>query len=492
MIRNGPVASQFSTKWGGVDYNKPGHSMIGLHANAGITFDLSAIREATGIKELRFNSVAGYGGRTTTPSAEFRVLLDSKLMAHKRLGRKDAAPIDFEIPQDARFLTLISTDGGNGYSHDQISFGDPRLVPANPPSLGATDRKRFEELRKEKARLEKQLAALGEPPEFYGVVSQSPPVVKVLYRGNPEAPKDEVTPGTLSWVNVLEADLGTNETPEHDRRAALARWITNPKNPLTRRVIVNRLWQWHFGQGIVDTPSDFGFGGGTPSHPELLDWLAEELLTQKWSLKAIQRIILNSSVYRQVSNTTHGSKEDADNRLLWRQNPRRLDAESLRDAILATSGKLNLQAGGPGFRDFKYIEAYAPIYKYVTPDIPELWRRSIYRFVVRTTPHEFLTTLDCPDPANLTPKRLVTTTPLQALTLSNNPFMLKQANYFAERLKQEAGEKPAAQVRLGFGLAFGRPPSTEEQKAAEITIRKKGLFALCHVLLNANEFVYLD
>ena len=492
MIRNGPVASQFSTKWGGVDYNKPGRSMIGLHANAGITFDLSAIREATGIKELRFNSVAGYGGRTTTPSAEFRVLLDSKLMAHKRLGRKDAAPIDFEIPQDARFLTLISTDGGNGYSHDQISFGDPRLVPANPPSLGATDRKRFEELRKEKARLEKQLAALGEPPEFYGVVSQSPPVVKVLYRGNPEDPKDEVTPGALSWVNVLEADLGTNETPEHDRRAALARWITNPKNPLTRRVIVNRLWQWHFGQGIVDTPSDFGFGGSTPSHPELLDWLAEELLTQKWSLKAIQRIILNSSVYRQVSNTTHGSKEDADNRLLWRQNPRRLDAESLRDAVLATSGKLNLQAGGPGFRDFKYIEAYAPIYKYVTPDIPELWRRSIYRFVVRTTPHEFLTTLDCPDPANLTPKRLVTTTPLQALTLSNNPFMLKQTNYFAERLKQEVGEKPADQVRLGFALAFGRPPSKEEQRAAEITIRKKGVFALCHVLLNANEFVYLD
>ncbi|MDE0577870.1 MAG: DUF1553 domain-containing protein [Opitutales bacterium] len=492
MIRNGPVASQFSTKWGGVDYNKPGHSMIGLHANAGITFDLSAIREATGIKELRFNSVAGYGGRTTTPSAEFRVLLDSKLMAHKRLGRKDAAPIDFEIPQDARFLTLISTDGGNGYSHDQISFGDPRLVPANPPSLGATDRKRFEELRKEKARLEKQLAALGEPPEFYGVVSQSPPVVKVLYRGNPEAPKDEVTPGTLRWIKALGTDFGTNETPEADRRAALARWITNPKNPLTRRVIVNRLWQWHFGQGIVDTPSDFGFGGSTPSHPELLDWLAEELLTQKWSLKAIQRIILNSSVYRQVSNTTHGSKEDADNRLLWRQNPRRLDAESLRDAVLATSGKLNLQAGGPGFRDFKYIEAYAPIYKYVTPDIPELWRRSIYRFVVRTTPHEFLTTLDCPDPANLTPKRLVTTTPLQALTLSNNPFMLKQTNYFAERLKQEVGEKPADQVRLGFALAFGRPPSKEEQRAAEITIRKKGVFALCHVLLNANEFVYLD
>jgi hypothetical protein len=492
MIRNGPVASQFSTSWGGVDYNKPGRSMIGLHANAGITFDLGAIREATGIEEMRFNSVAGYGGRTTTPSAEFRVLLDGKLMTHKRLGRKDAAPIDFQIPKDGRFLTLISTDGGNGYGHDQISFGDPRLVPANPPTLADQDQKHLEKLRKEKARLEKELDALGEPPEFYGVVSQKPPVVKVLHRGNPEAPKDEVTPGTLSWVGVLEKNLGTNDTPETDRRAALARWITHPKNPLTSRVIVNRLWHWHFGQGIVDTPSDFGFGGSTPSHPELLDWLAEKLLAQNWSLKAIQRIILNSSAYRQLSHTTHGGKEDADNRLLWRQNPRRLDAESLRDAVLATSGKLNLQAGGPGFRDFKYVEAYAPIYKYVTPDKPELWRRSIYRFVVRTTPHEFLTTLDCPDPANLTPKRLVTTTPLQALTLSNNPFMLKQAGYFAERLKQEAGEQPAAQARLGFSLAFGRHPSEEEQRAAETTIRKKGLFALCHVLLNANEFVYFD
>jgi hypothetical protein len=492
MIRNGPVASQFSTSWGGIDYNKPGHSMIGLHANAGITFDLAAIREAMGITELRFSAVAGYGGRTVTPSAEFRMLLDGELMAQKRLGRNDSVPIDFEIPQDVRFLTFISTDGGNGYGHDQISFGDPRLAPAKPPSLEAKHLKRLKELRKEKSRLNKQFAALGEPPEFYGVVSQKPPVVKVLYRGNPEAPKDEVTPGTLRWVEALETDLGTNETPEADRRAALARWITNPKNPLTRRVIVNRLWQWHFGQGIVDTPSDFGFGGSTPSHPELLDWLAEELLARKWSLKAIQRIILNSSAYRQVSHTTHGAKEDADNRLLWRQNPRRLDAESLRDAVLATTGKLNLQAGGPGFRDFKYVEAYAPIYKYVTPDRPELWRRSIYRFVVRTTPHEFLTTLDCPDPANLTPKRLVTTTPLQALILSNNPFMLKQAGSFAERLQEKAGTQPAAQVRLGFALAFGRHPSTEEQRAAEITIRTKGLFALCHVLLNANEFVYID
>jgi len=492
MIRNGPVASQFSTKWGGVDYNESGHSMIGLHANAGITFDLAAIRRATGITELRFSTVAGYGGRTVDPSAEFRVLLDATLKAHKKIGRNDAVPIEFEIPKDARFLTFISTDGGNGYSHDQISFGDPRLVPAKPKDLTDKDIEQLDKLRKKQRRLKKELTDLGEPPKFYGVIPEKPPVVKVLHRGNPEAPKKAVNPGTLRCVNAINPDLGSNESIEADRRGGLARWITHPKNPLTRRVIVNRLWQWHFGRGIVDTPSDFGRGGGIPSHPQLLDWLAEELSGQNWSLKAMHRLILNSSTYRQTSNRTHGARADGDNRLLWRQNPRRLDAESLRDTVLATSGKLNLKPGGPGFRDFQYIEAYAPIYKYITPDTPELWRRSIYRFIVRTTPHEFLTTLDCPDPANLTPKRLTTTTPLQALTLSHNPFMLKQAGYFAERLQTEAGEAPAKQIRLGFALAFGRPPTPEEQRAAKNTIQKQGLFTLCHTLLKANEFVYVD
>ena len=492
MIRNGPVASQFSTKWGGVDYNKDGHSMIGLHANAGITFDLAAIRKATGITGLRFSTVAGYGGRTVEPSAEFRVLLDASLKVHKKIGRNDAVPIEFKIPKAARFLTFISTDGGNGYSHDQISFGNPRLAPTKPKNLTANDRQRLEDLRLRKVQLEKKLTALGEPPEFYGVLPEEPSPVKVLRRGNPESPQKEVTPGTIGWVNALSPDLGTNKTPEAERRSALARWIIDPKNPLTRRVIVNRLWQWHFGEGIVDTPSEFGRGGGTPSHPQLLDWLAEELPRQNWSLKAMHQLILNSSTYRQTSHLTHGAKADGDNRLLWRQNPRRLDAESLRDTVLATSGKLNLKTGGPGFRDFQYIEAYAPIYKYITPDQPELWRRSIYRFIVRTTPHEFLTTLDCPDPANLTPKRLITTTPLQALTLSHNPFMLKQAGYFAKRLEKEAGTRPANQVRLAFALALARPPTPEEQRAAENTIQKQGLFTLCRTLLNTNEFVYVD
>jgi hypothetical protein len=287
--------------------------------------------------------------------------------------------------------------------------------------------------------------------------------------------------------------------PEAQRRLALANWITHSENPLTARVIVNRLWHHHFGQGLVTTPSDFGLGGDKPSHPELLDFLARELITHGWSLKHVHRLIVTSAAYRQQSGFGFSRNDaakaaatlDSANRLLWRQNPRRLDAESLHDAVLAVSGKLNPQRGGPGFKDFNYTEAYAPIYDYITPDSPELWRRSIYRFVVRTTPHRFMTTLDCPDPANLTPARMQTTTALQALTLSNNDFMLRQARYLATRIENEASDT-AARIRRAFELCFQRPPSAAELQAAQALVTGQSLFALCRMLMNANEFVYVD
>ncbi|MCA8995150.1 MAG: DUF1553 domain-containing protein, partial [Planctomycetaceae bacterium] len=284
-----------------------------------------------------------------------------------------------------------------------------------------------------------------------------------------------------------------------ERRAALARWITHPDNPLVRRVIVNRLWQWHFGTGLVDTPSDFGYGGGRPSHPELLDWLADELARRNWSLKAMHRLIVTSDTYKQVSTVgepralkVDPTKIDADNRLLWRQNPRRIEAEAIRDSVLSVSGKLNPERGGPGFEDFEYQDAYAPIYTYITADEPELWRRSIYRYRVRTTPDRFLTTFDCPDPANLTPQRLTTTTPLQSLALYNNDFMLRQARYFAERLEREVGNDSNAQVQRAFELAFGRHPTPQETSLSTDFVDKQGLFTFCRSLFNANEFLYVD
>ncbi len=498
MIRNGPVASQFSTQLGDVDYNTAGHSMIGLHANAGITFDLVAIREATKFGDLRFSAVAGYGGRLVEPSAELRVYLDGKLQAHGRIGRNDTVPIEFNVPVEARFLTFISTDGGNGYSHDQISFGDPRLTPVQPAEANETHRRQVATLQDAKQKFEDERRALGEPPEFFGVVSETPPPVHVLIRGNPDTPGDAVAPGTIG-LGGSAVEFGSSDMPEGQRRLALARWIVDPDNPLTRRVIVNRLWHWHFGQGLVTTPSDFGFGGTKPSHPDLLDWLATELLRSNWSLKHIHRLIVTSATYRQRSIAPHPKPEirdpqliDSDNRLLWRMNARRLEAEAVRDAVLAVTGKLNHRMYGPGYRDFDYREEYAPVYTYKTADEPELWRRSVYRFIVRTTPQQFMTALDCPDPANLTPKRNVTTTPLQALALLNNDFMLRQSQYFAERIKREAGTDVAAQIDRGFQLAFARSPDATELQLAQQLVADYGLLHFCRALLNANEFVYID
>jgi hypothetical protein len=294
---------------------------------------------------------------------------------------------------------------------------------------------------------------------------------------------------------MLNPDLADFNSSEADRRLALANWITDEKNPLTYRVIANRLWQWTFGTGIVSTPSDFGFGGDRPSHPELLDWLAHRLKENNGSLKSLLREILLSKTYRQqsiFSDQNPGVRKDTANRLLWRQKPKRMDAETVRDSVLLVSGKLNDEQGGPGFEDFAYREAYAPEYNYVTADSPKLWRRSIYRFVVRTTPNRFMTTLDCPDPANFTPKRLNTTTPIQSLALYNNDFMLRQARYFTQRIEKSAGPKPKRQVEHAFRLAFNRLPNSEESKLSESVVEKNGLFVLCRSLLNANEFVYFD
>jgi hypothetical protein len=518
MIRNGPVASQFSSKLGETDFNADGHSMIGLHANAGITFDLREIRKATNYGELTFSTVVGYGGQPVEPSAEFRVLLDGQQLAHGRIGRNDAVPIKFSVPEDARFLTFISTDGGNGYGHDQISFGDPRLAPAKLRNLTDDDRKQLAELRAQKTQLEAELKQLGEPPVFYGVIAEQPPTVHVLQRGDPETPGDGVVPGTLSWSDK-PLTFGSADMPEGDRRVALANWITDPQNPLTARVIVNRLWHWHFGQGLVTTPSDFGYGGDRPSHPELLDWLAAELMRNKWSLKHIHRLIVTSDAYRmrsaelgmrnesqQPSGAAAKTSRDAfphselriphlvdsDNRLLWRMNPRRLEAEAVRDAVLSVTGKLNPEMYGPGYRDFDYEEAYAPVYEYRTADTPDVWRRSVYRFLVRTTPQQFMTVLDCPDPANMTPKRNVTTTALQSLALFNNDFMLRQAGYFAERLEHECPGDEPAQIARAFDLAFAREPDSGELDAARQLVNQHGLLHLCRALFNASEFVVVD
>ena len=530
MIRNGPVASQHSTTIDGIDFTGPGHHLIGLHANAGITFDLSAAREVLLSKqvtqraddeatagdqslagELRFTAKLGYFGASGSNVADAWVFLDGKRVAEfRKLKRDDGLQaIDVNIPTKSKFLTLLATDGGNGYGMDQIGFGDPQLRLSKLPGPSQETQRRVAKLKQQRDRVEQQLLELGSTPEFYGVAStekgseRAVPEVRLLSRGNPESPSgDALEPGSFAALSMLQPQLGTLQSNQGERRVGLANWITHRDNPLTKRVIVNRLWQWHFGTGLVSTPSDFGYGGARPSHPQLLDWLAGELVANQGSLKAMHRLIVNSRTYQQVSvihrvdspssERTNPARVDADNRLLWRQNPRRVEAEVIRDSVLHVSGKLNMQQGGPGFEDFTYQEAYAPIYTYVTADSKPLWRRSIYRYRVRTTPDRFLTTLDCPDPANMTPQRLTTTTPLQSLALYNNELMLRQARYFAQRVSEEAGAKPSDQVQRAFQLALGRAAEMEELHWAVSLVQQQGLFVLCRSLFNANEFVYVD
>ena len=492
-IRNGPVNAQASTTTAGIDYATAGHAILGLHANAAITFDLAAIRAKHPATSRRFRAVVAYGGRAETAGADFAVYVDGVRMAQGRLAQASPGePLDVLLPDEARHLTLVATDGGDGIGHDQIWFGDPRIEgtpsrPVDEPALAAA-RGRIETVRQE-------LAALPEADTVYGPVVQSPPPVQLLGRGDPEKPLGEIPPGLPGWIAVPVthplADAGDGQ-----RRRALAEWITDRANPLTPRVIVNRLWHHHFGTGLVDTPSDFGTGGGRPSHPALLDWLAAELVDHGWSLKHIHRLICTSKTWRQRSHGVPGAAAgmtvDSGNRLLWRMSPRRLDAESYRDAVLAVSGMLDPARGGPGFRDFRVTEAYAPIYESIPVDRPDLRRRSIYRCVVRGTPDVFLTTLDCPNPANLAPVRPRTTTALQSLAILNNDFTLRHAEAWAERLRREAGDRPADQVRLGFQLAFGRDPDREEAAAGEALVAQAGLVQLCRMMLAANEFSAID
>ncbi len=499
VIRNGPVASQHSPELGGVNFTEAGHDLIGLHANAAITFDLDAIRLAMDSHELTFRSQLGYFGAQGGNQADVWVLLDGRIVLDfPGLKRSDGLKeIGLKLSESERFLTLMATDGGNGYAHDQIGFGDPKIVNDSVKSLSRVEFEQLTRLRAEMEILDEAIEILGPPPRVFAVNPiEQPEAVRLLRRGDPETPEGEVlSPGALTCVSGVSFSIEDDAATEGAYRVALAKWLTDIKHPLTYRVIANRVWQWHFGVGIVKTSSDFGFGGSRPTHPELLDWLAHQLRRSGGSLKALHRLILLSETYQQSSFVDAGHaalKFDAENELLWRQNSVRLPAEAIRDSILAVSGKLNLKMGGPGFEDFIYKEAYAPIYQYVVADDPSLWRRSIYRYVVRTTPNEFLSTFDCPDPATFTPRRLATTTPLQSLALFNNELVLRQSEWFSRRLKSEVGDGVNDQVQRGFLLAFGREPEDAELVLSARFVHEHGLFAFCRSLFNSNEFLNVD
>jgi hypothetical protein len=370
-----------------------------------------------------------------------------------------------------------------------------------------------------------ELAALPAPAKVYAAApnflpdashkpTPMPREVRVLKRGDIRKPGDVVEPGALSCLPGLSEEFGLSKGhTEGERRAALAKWLTDEKNPLTWRVMANRLWQQHFGTGLVGTPNDFGKMGQQPTHPELLDWLASELVSPErerrgaphpvahapgspGSLKFIHRLIVTSATYKQASTSRPDAvKLDVDNHLLWRQNRTRLDAEEVRDAILAVSGRLDRTPGGPSDMQFDMKPGI-----HVTPlvdygkfdwDRPQGHRRSVYRFVFRTLPDPLVACLDGADGSTLTPKRTESVTAPQALALLNNEFILVHAKAMAARLEKNSTDR-AKQIDLACRLAWGRPPTANEAKLFADYADKHGLANLCRVLFNTNEFLFTD
>jgi Protein of unknown function (DUF1553)/Protein of unknown function (DUF1549)/Planctomycete cytochrome C/F5/8 type C domain len=329
-----------------------------------------------------------------------------------------------------------------------------------------------------------------------GANGGKPRLIFILKRGDVGSPDKEVGPGTLPFAKELTAQFNLPaDATEGARRVALAHWITDKRNPLTWRVIVNRVWHYHFGRGLSDTPNDFGRMGSLPTHPELLDWLAVDFRDSGQSLKKLHRLIVTSATYRQ-SSLGHPSNEkiDTSNAFLWRMNRRKLEAEAVNDSVLSVAGKLDLTMGGPGFQDFVIDKPqHSPHYEYDQHDVedPKSHRRSVYRFIVRSQPQPFLTVLDCADPSMSVASRNETVNALQALAMRNNRLTVAMAKHFAERAGANSAN-PRAQINQAYLLALGRLPDAEESQAMYRFNFEYGLANVCRLIFNLNEFNFVD
>jgi len=424
------------------------------------------------------------------------------------------------------------------YSERQIVISEKALLAALSPEQQA----RREEL---KQQLNEKLAQRPQPPAAIDAMlacdgTETPPT-HLLAGGSYNKPLTELSPGFLSAVSLgsEEADSPVIVPPRPGttgRRATFARWITDPRHPLTARVMVNRIWQGHFGRGIVENANDFGTQTAPPTHPELLDWLAAEFVSpstgipgESWSIKRMHRLILFSTAYQQATyrgtadENPPGVTVDGDNRLYWHYPRRRLDAEAIRDSLLAVSGLLETKMFGPGVQpdlppNYSTREAWK-----VTPDENERRRRSVYILMKRNLPYPLLDAFDFPDMHESCAQRAETTTAPQALMLLNSEMILDYAQQFASRLLKENPQAVAAPlVQQAYQVAFGRPPTEEEIAGAEAFLseqekliaarlaagekillppslpkfldppRAAAVVDLCHALMNANEFTYID
>lgn len=412
--------------------------------------------------------------------------INKVIWSRDRVGKyQDRLPVNYDVS--------VSTDGEHWMpvagSHDRFPSHVPVDQAVELARLAAQNHlpELTSDLEKLK-RLEQRKRELETPRLVYAGTFHEPEPTFLLSRGDPEQPLERVAPAPPSIIGDFQLPDDSQET---DRRRKLARWIASPENPLTARVMVNRIWQMHFGRGLVNTPSDFGLNGSPPSHPELLDWLAAEFIRSDWSIKHLHRLMLTSATYGQSSLIRKQAQQvDADNRLLWRFPSRRVEAEAIRDSMLQVSGELNLEMGGPGFDFFASrggLSGFPPKEEFGSHEM----RRMIYAHKIRMESIPVFGAFDCPDAGQPAPTRPRSTTAIQALNLFNSPFVYDRARAIAERIEHQVGDEPIEQIIATFRLMLGRSPSPAELAAAKLTVEEYSLVTLSRVLLNSNEFLFL-
>ena len=343
-------------------------------------------------------------------------------------------------------------------------------------------------LHEEKRELQEKIQASENGPKAFAGTFRKPDDIHLLSRGDPEQPKEAVVPAVLSSLGDVQLEA---DTAEQQRRQVLADWIASPDSPLTARVMANRIWQWHFGIGFVDTPNDFGRNGSEPTHPALLDWLALELIRGEWSIKHMHRLIVLSATYRQsTQHNEAAAAKDADVRMLWRYPSRRLEGEAIRDSILAINGRLDLKMGGRGYDLFNQrggLSGFTPVASFSGEGL----RRMIYAHKVRRERDAVFGAFDCPDGGQSAARRIESTTPIQALNLFNSTFAIEQSEAFAAALKEDAGNNVSRQVQQAYWLGLNRLPDGEELADAIAVVCEFGLPSLCRALFNSNEFLFV-
>jgi hypothetical protein len=465
---------------------------------SGATVAASGSNTSPDRHELRFAIDGEYGNSRSWMSNEMGKgwleicfqdpqTIDRVVWGRDRQGKfKDRLTIDYSIEVHG---------GGEAWINVADSSDRQTFDPANQ-KIGdfSTDGLTPEEsiaakaLITEKRSLEKLVRTAGQQQQVFAGVFRTPDDIRLLNRGDPEQPQDPVAPTIPSAFGDESLPLDSDES---QRRQLLADWLVRSDNPLTARVMVNRIWQGHFGGGLVETPSDFGNNGIPPSHPELLDWLAAEFIRSGWSVKQMHRLIVLSDTYRQSSQIRDDfAAIDSDVRYFWRYPSHRLEAEAIRDSMLAVSGKLNLKMYGRGYDLFNQrggLSGFVPVESYQGDGL----RRMIYAHKVRRETEAVFGAFDCPDAGQSTAIRLESTTPIQALNLFNSRFTIDQSAALAQRVIDEVGNDVVKQITRSFQHTLQRNPGVDELSEITPVVRQHGLATLCRVLFNSNEFLFV-